>query len=174
VPWFSSGLSRTGPVAGVSALIYYTRLVTKRHREGNIPHICDRGFRYIYWSVHQHLANNITNSVALFRKQTKPKPGEGIYTNKECKPKIAYKLENTWTICKMEDICRVEELWQRELCRTTNGYLERTAVMWDLRFSQGSVTMKNAVSWDVTLWSSCKDRCFAGTYRLHHQCGKNE
>jgi hypothetical protein len=36
-----------------------------------------------------------------------------------------------------------------------------------------AVTMKNAVYWDVTPCGSCRDRCFGGTYRLHHQGDKN-
>jgi hypothetical protein len=36
-----------------------------------------------------------------------------------------------------------------------------------------AVTMMNAVVWDVTLCSSCKNRCFGGTYRLLHQGDKN-
>jgi hypothetical protein len=35
------------------------------------------------------------------------------------------------------------------------------------------VTMKNAIFWDVTLCASCKNRCFRGTYCLHHQGDKN-
>jgi hypothetical protein len=45
--------------------------------------------------------------------------------------------------------------------------------MYDLTFSP-AVTMKNAVSRGVTLCGSCKNRSFRGTYRLHHQGGKNE
>jgi hypothetical protein len=37
-----------------------------------------------------------------------------------------------------------------------------------------AVTMKNAVLWNVTLCGSCKNLRFGGTYRLHHQCGKNQ
>jgi hypothetical protein len=29
--------------------------------------------------------------------------------------------------------------------------------------------MKNDVLWDVTLCASSKNRCFVGTFRLHHQ-----
>jgi hypothetical protein len=36
------------------------------------------------------------------------------------------------------------------------------------------VTMKNAVFSDVTPCGSCKNRCFGGTYRLHHQGDKNQ
>jgi hypothetical protein len=36
-----------------------------------------------------------------------------------------------------------------------------------------TVTMKTAIFWDVTPCSSCKNRCFGGTYRLHPQCDKN-
>jgi heterodisulfide reductase subunit C len=35
------------------------------------------------------------------------------------------------------------------------------------------VTMMNAVFWDVTPCGSCKNRCFRGTYGLHHQSHKN-
>jgi hypothetical protein len=35
-----------------------------------------------------------------------------------------------------------------------------------------SVTMKNAVSWDVAPCRSCVNRRFGGTYRLHLQSGK--
>jgi hypothetical protein len=35
------------------------------------------------------------------------------------------------------------------------------------------VTMKNFVFWDVTLYGSCKNQRFGGTYRLHHQGDKN-
>jgi hypothetical protein len=33
--------------------------------------------------------------------------------------------------------------------------------------------MKNIVFWDVTPCGSCKNRCFEGTCRLHHQGDKN-
>jgi hypothetical protein len=33
--------------------------------------------------------------------------------------------------------------------------------------------VKNAVFWDVTPCDSCKNGCFDGTYRLHHQGDKN-
>jgi hypothetical protein len=33
--------------------------------------------------------------------------------------------------------------------------------------------MKNAVFWDVTTCGSCKNRLFAGKYRLLHQGDKN-
>jgi hypothetical protein len=36
-----------------------------------------------------------------------------------------------------------------------------------------AVTMKNAVFWDVTPCDPCMNRCFVGTYRLHHQGDKN-
>jgi hypothetical protein len=42
----------------------------------------------------------------------------------------------------------------------------------DFRFSR-RLTMKNVVYWDVTPCGSCKDRRFEGTYRFHHQGGKN-
>jgi hypothetical protein len=35
------------------------------------------------------------------------------------------------------------------------------------------VIMKNAVFWDVVLYGSCKNRCFGGTYHLHHKGNKN-
>jgi hypothetical protein len=34
--------------------------------------------------------------------------------------------------------------------------------------------MKNGVFFDVTMCGSCKNRRFGGTYRLHHQSGKNQ
>jgi hypothetical protein len=34
--------------------------------------------------------------------------------------------------------------------------------------------MKNDVFWDVTPYGSCKSRRFGGTYRHHHQGGKNQ
>jgi hypothetical protein len=34
------------------------------------------------------------------------------------------------------------------------------------------VAMKNAIIWDVMPWDSCKNRCFGGTYCLHHQGDK--
>jgi hypothetical protein len=34
--------------------------------------------------------------------------------------------------------------------------------------------MKNAVFWDVRLCSSCKNRCFGGTYRLYLQGDKDQ
>jgi hypothetical protein len=37
-----------------------------------------------------------------------------------------------------------------------------------------AVTMKDAVIWGVTPYGSCKNRRFGGTYRLHHQGGKNQ
>jgi hypothetical protein len=37
-----------------------------------------------------------------------------------------------------------------------------------------AVTMKNVIFWDVTLCSSCNNRCFGGTYHLHHQGDKNQ
>jgi hypothetical protein len=37
-----------------------------------------------------------------------------------------------------------------------------------------AVTMKNVVFWDITPCGLCKSRCFGGTYRLHHQGGKNK
>jgi hypothetical protein len=36
-----------------------------------------------------------------------------------------------------------------------------------------AVTVKNAVFWDVTLYGSCKNWHFGGTWRLHHQGDKN-
>jgi hypothetical protein len=33
--------------------------------------------------------------------------------------------------------------------------------------------MKNGVFWDVTPCGYYKNRRFGGTYRFHHQCGKN-
>jgi hypothetical protein len=35
------------------------------------------------------------------------------------------------------------------------------------------MTMKNVIFWDVTTCDSCKNRCFGGTYRLHHQSDKD-
>jgi hypothetical protein len=35
------------------------------------------------------------------------------------------------------------------------------------------VSLKNAILWDVTAYGSCKNRCFRGTYCLHHQGNKN-
>jgi hypothetical protein len=35
------------------------------------------------------------------------------------------------------------------------------------------MSMKNAVFWDLTPCGSCKNRCFGGTYRLHHRGRKN-
>jgi hypothetical protein len=35
-----------------------------------------------------------------------------------------------------------------------------------------AMTMKIAVFWDVSRYSSCKNRCFRGTNRLHHQGDK--
>jgi hypothetical protein len=37
-----------------------------------------------------------------------------------------------------------------------------------------AVTMKNAIFWDVTPCSSCKNRRLVGTYCLHHQGEKNQ
>jgi hypothetical protein len=34
--------------------------------------------------------------------------------------------------------------------------------------------MNNAVFWDVMPCASCKNRRFGGTYRTHHQSGKNQ
>jgi hypothetical protein len=34
--------------------------------------------------------------------------------------------------------------------------------------------MKNAVFWVVTPCGSCKNQSLGGTYRLHHQGGKNQ
>jgi hypothetical protein len=34
--------------------------------------------------------------------------------------------------------------------------------------------MKNDILWDVMPYGSCKNQCFGGTYRLHHQGGKNQ
>jgi hypothetical protein len=40
----------------------------------------------------------------------------------------------------------------------------------ELRFEGlTSVTMKNIVFWDVALCGSCKNRCFGGKNRVHHQ-----
>jgi hypothetical protein len=36
-----------------------------------------------------------------------------------------------------------------------------------------AVTMKNGVFWVVTLFGSCKNRRFGGTWRLLHQGDKN-
>jgi hypothetical protein len=36
-----------------------------------------------------------------------------------------------------------------------------------------SIYSKNGVFWDVTLWGSCKNRRFGGTWRLLHQGDKN-
>jgi hypothetical protein len=36
-----------------------------------------------------------------------------------------------------------------------------------------TVTIKNAVFWDVTLRGSCKNRRFGGMYFFHHQGNKN-
>jgi hypothetical protein len=36
------------------------------------------------------------------------------------------------------------------------------------------MTMKNAVLWDVTPCGSCKNRCFRGMSRLHHQLTSNQ
>jgi hypothetical protein len=36
-----------------------------------------------------------------------------------------------------------------------------------------AVTMKNVVLWDVAPCGCCKNRCFGGTYRFHHQGVKN-
>jgi hypothetical protein len=45
----------------------------------------------------------------------------------------------------------------------------------DVRFEVfTSVTMKSAILWDVTPCGSCKNRSFAGTYRLHRQGEKNQ
>jgi hypothetical protein len=32
-----------------------------------------------------------------------------------------------------------------------------------------AVTMKNAIFWDVMPFGFCNNRCFRGTYHLHHQ-----
>jgi hypothetical protein len=37
-----------------------------------------------------------------------------------------------------------------------------------------AVTVKNAVSWDMTSCGSCKNRRFGGTWRVHHQGDKNQ
>jgi hypothetical protein len=37
-----------------------------------------------------------------------------------------------------------------------------------------AVTMKKAVIWDMTSCGPYKNRCFRGTFRLHHQVGKNQ
>jgi hypothetical protein len=37
-----------------------------------------------------------------------------------------------------------------------------------------AVTMKNAIFWDVSPRGSCKNQCFGGIYRLHHQGDKNQ
>jgi hypothetical protein len=37
-----------------------------------------------------------------------------------------------------------------------------------------AVTMKNAVFWDVTPCSYCKNRRFGGRFCLHHQDDKNQ
>jgi hypothetical protein len=37
-----------------------------------------------------------------------------------------------------------------------------------------AVTIKKAIFWDVMPCGSCKNRHFRGTYRLHHQVGKNQ
>jgi hypothetical protein len=36
------------------------------------------------------------------------------------------------------------------------------------------VTIMNAVFWGVTPCDSCNNRCFRGTYRLHHQGEQNQ
>jgi hypothetical protein len=36
------------------------------------------------------------------------------------------------------------------------------------------VATKNAIFWDVTPCGSCKNRRFRGTYRFHHEAGKNQ
>jgi hypothetical protein len=37
-----------------------------------------------------------------------------------------------------------------------------------------AVTVKNDVLWGVIPCGSCKNRCFGGTYCLHHQGGNNQ
>jgi hypothetical protein len=37
-----------------------------------------------------------------------------------------------------------------------------------------AVTMKNVVFWGLMPCGSCENRCFWGTYRLHHQGDKNQ
>jgi hypothetical protein len=34
--------------------------------------------------------------------------------------------------------------------------------------------VKNAAFWDTSPCGSCKNRCFGGTYSLHHQGDKNQ
>jgi hypothetical protein len=38
----------------------------------------------------------------------------------------------------------------------------------------GHGSTENAVFWDVTPCGYCENRCFRGTYHLHHQGGKNQ
>jgi hypothetical protein len=40
--------------------------------------------------------------------------------------------------------------------------------IWDFT----EMTMKNVVFWEVMSYSSCKNRCFGGMYRFHHQGDK--
>jgi hypothetical protein len=37
-----------------------------------------------------------------------------------------------------------------------------------------AVTMKNAIFWDMTLYGSCKNQRFSGTYHLHFQGQKHQ
>jgi hypothetical protein len=42
-----------------------------------------------------------------------------------------------------------------------------------LGFALSTCLFKNVIFWDVTPCGTCKNRRFGGTYRLHHQGGKN-
>jgi hypothetical protein len=48
----------------------------------------------------------------------------------------------------------------------------RAIIAWARNY-RDLLTVKNAVFWDVTPCGSCKNQCFGGTYRLHHQGDKN-
>jgi hypothetical protein len=57
----------------------------------------------------------------------------------------------------------------RQICRGRGSEHLLPGICLDVpNITKKYVNMKNGVFWDVTPCGSCKNRCLAGTFRLHH------
>jgi hypothetical protein len=82
----------------------------------------------------------------------------------------SYGLKTGTLFCRL--LCARERLshWGSDACLSPDisqllGWHCTEHKVWE----NGSVTMKNAVFWDVTPCGSCENRRFGGTYCLRHQ-----
>jgi hypothetical protein len=75
-----------------------------------------------------------------------------------------------WVDAWQDNSCDISHWSNCVLIGCISNSVQKSHVRFDV-FT--TVTMKNAIFWDVTPYGSCKNQHFGGTYCLHHQGDRN-